>query len=85
MPNLPYADEVNYFKTGKSSVDTWVENTKKEIKSIGGVITSELVGTVNGQSAIMISFTLEDNWRGASPRQLLETLLLPEPKQQSLL
>lgn len=56
-----YADDVNYFKTGKSSPDTWLQKSKSEIESIGGKVLSELSGTVNGKSAFMISFSLQDS------------------------
>lgn len=56
-----YADDVNYFKTGKSSTDSWMQKSKSEIENVGGKVLSELSGTVNGKSAFMISFTLNDN------------------------
>lgn len=56
-----YAEDVgHYFKTSQSSPDTWLENTKKEIRAIGGVITGEMVGAMDGQAGIMLEFKADD-------------------------
>lgn len=33
-----YAEDVNYWKTGRSDVDTWIERAKKEIRDVAGVV-----------------------------------------------
>ena len=66
---LPFAEKVNYWKTGKSSPDAWVEKARKQIEKIGGSINSEAFGRgQDGQSAYMLSFTISgDNFRVVFP------------------
>jgi hypothetical protein len=45
MDKLPYAEDVNYWQTGKSSPDTWIDNAQKEIRAIGGKIHGWAFGT----------------------------------------
>jgi len=60
MHKLPYAEDVNYWMTGKSSPDAWTERSKKEIEKVGGRVTGEAYGSDGeGRSAFMLSFTLE--------------------------
>lgn len=56
-----YADDISYWKTSKSSADHWMEKTKKMIVAHGGTVISDLCGTINGRSAFMINFELEDD------------------------
>lgn len=57
MTETIYAEDVgHYWKTSQSSPDTWLENTKKEIRAIGGVIVGEMIGTMNGKAGIMVQF-----------------------------
>jgi hypothetical protein len=57
MNEIPYAEDVgHYWKTGTSSPDAITEKTKKLIRGIGGTITSEMAGMINGKSGIMIEF-----------------------------
>jgi len=56
--SLPYADDVNYWKTGKSSADTWLDRSQSLIEEIDGEVTnvgfSHLPKT--GQAAYLIEF-----------------------------
>lgn len=53
----PYADEVNYFKTGTTAPDTWIDNAKKEIRTAGGKILSEAFGKdETGRAAYLLEF-----------------------------
>ena len=39
-----YAEDVNYFKTGTSAPDTWIDKAKAEIRTAGGKTLSEAYG-----------------------------------------
>lgn len=53
----PYADEVNYFKTGTTAPDTWIDNAKKEISRAGGKVLSEAFGCDgDGRAAYLLEF-----------------------------
>lgn len=56
---LPDAETVNYWQTSRSSADSWVEKAIKEIKGIGGTVTSEAFGSEphTGRSAFLLVFT----------------------------
>jgi hypothetical protein len=56
-----YADDLPYWKTSKSTVDSWLNKAKREIATIGGKITGEayLNDADKGRAAFMLSFTLE--------------------------
>jgi len=60
MSKLPYAEDVNYWQTGKSSPDTWIDNAQKEIKAIGGKILGWAFGMESGtgRAAYMMEFEL---------------------------
>ncbi len=49
MKNLPYADDVAYWKTGTSSPDTWIDKTIRVVKELGGVEISQFFG--HGENA----------------------------------
>lgn len=53
-----YAEELNYWKTGSSHPDTWIERAKGEIKSAGGTWIAEAFGSEaqTGRSAYMVEF-----------------------------
>jgi hypothetical protein len=55
-----YADEVNYFKTGQSSPDTWIDRAKGEIAAIGGKIHNEAYGweQASKRAAFLLEFTI---------------------------
>lgn len=57
---LPFAEDINYWQTGKSSPDTWIDNAQKEIKAIGGKILGWAFGSENstGRAAYMLEFEL---------------------------
>lgn len=55
-----YAEDVgNYWKTSQSSPDAWIDKAKKEIKSIGGKIITEIYGMDDtGHSAFSLVFQI---------------------------
>ena len=56
---LPYAETLNYWKTGKSSPDAWIEKARRQIEKLGGVVTGEAFGRDgNGRAAYMLSFEI---------------------------
>lgn len=56
-----YAEDLNFWKSGKSSPDAWIDRTKKQIISLGGSGIAEGFGADGtGRSAFMIGFTLQE-------------------------
>jgi hypothetical protein len=54
---IVYAEEVNYWKTGQSSADTWIDKAKAEIKAAGGRVVSETYGRDgDGRGAFLLEF-----------------------------
>jgi hypothetical protein len=52
-----YAEDINYWKTGTTAPDTWIDHAKKEIVSAGGTIGNEAFGRdAEGRSAYMLEF-----------------------------
>jgi len=58
--DLPFGDDVNYWKTGKSSPDSWIEKTKRLIEKFDGEVLGEAFGSDAsvGRAAFMLSFRL---------------------------
>ncbi len=59
MSELPYAEDVNYWKTGSSSPDSWIAKAIKQIEDVGGEITAEGFGRAAGHSAYMLGFVFD--------------------------
>ena len=57
---LPFAEDVNYWKTGKSAPDTWIDRAKHEIESINGQVLAEGFGheSLTGKAAYMLAFKI---------------------------
>lgn len=55
--NLPDAETVNYFKTGTSAPDTWIDKAKAEIRAAGGTVLNEAFGSQEGRAAFMLEFS----------------------------
>lgn len=59
MPDI-YADEVNYFKTGTTAPDTWIDSAKKEIVRAGGRVLNEGYGRDEaGRAAYLLEFAFD--------------------------
>ncbi len=58
---LPYAEDVNYWKTSKSSPDTWMERARRQIEKLGGKVLAEGFGSepTTGRAAYMLAFDLD--------------------------
>lgn len=60
MPDI-YAEDVNYWKSGTSAPDTWLDRAKREIKAAGGKVLSEAFGSDStGRAAYMLEFVFAD-------------------------
>lgn len=56
-----YAEEVNYWKTSRTSPDVWLEKAKREIAKAGGETLAEGFGSDNsGRAAYMLAFKFSD-------------------------
>jgi hypothetical protein len=60
MPDILYAETVNYWKTGKSSPDTWTDRTRKQVENLGGTVLAEGYGSEpqTGRAAYMLGFEI---------------------------
>lgn len=56
----PNAEDVNYWKTSRSSPDTWMDKTKRQIEQLGGQVLMEGFGNepVTGRAAFMLAFEI---------------------------
>ena len=61
MTQPPYAEEVNYWKTSKSSPDAWMERARRQIEKLGGMVLAEGFGSEPGlgRAAYMLAFEIE--------------------------
>jgi hypothetical protein len=56
---LPYAETVNYWQTGRSSPDVWLERATRQIESAEGVVLAEAFGKDSGgRQAYLLVFQL---------------------------
>lgn len=58
---MTYAEEVNYWKTSKSSTDTWMEKIRAEIETVGGVVQANGQFEQHEQIVFMIKFVIGDD------------------------
>ena len=57
-----HAENLNFWQTGQSSPDTWIERAKSQIIGLGGKIEGEGFGSNSeGKAAYMIGFSIEGN------------------------
>lgn len=57
MNALPYAEDVNYWKSGTSSPDTWIDRARKEIEGADGKVLNEAFGRDGtGRAAYLLEF-----------------------------
>ncbi len=65
---LPYAEDVNYWKTSKSSSESWIDKALRQIEEVGGEVTHHAFGIQYSRGSIMIIFTLDgDEYRVLYP------------------
>ena len=56
---LPYAEDVNYWKTGASSPESWISKAVKLIEDVGGTVHEEGFGRSGGHAAYMLGFEID--------------------------
>ena len=57
--DLPYAEDLNFWKSGTSAPDKWIEDAIGLIESLGGEVLSHAFGAErSGRAAYMINFTI---------------------------
>lgn len=66
---LPNAENLNYWKTSKTSPDSWIDKAIREIEKVGGEITAYYFAhTPEFGAAYRLDFTFEiDNFRAIWP------------------
>jgi len=52
----PYAEDINYWRTGRSDPDTWMERAKAQIAKLGARVLSEGYGRAREGAAFMLHF-----------------------------
>lgn len=66
--NEIYAEDVNYWKTGTSAPDTWIDKAKAEIRAAGGTVVSEAFGNQGAHAAFLLEFEFgRDRFRAVWP------------------
>lgn len=63
MKKLPFAEDLNYWKTSQTAPDSWIEKTKKLIQSFNGNIIAEAFGSEpgSGRSAFLLIFMMQND------------------------
>lgn len=58
-PKVIYAQDVNYYRTGTTAPETWLEKSKAEIRAVGGDVSGEAYMERDGQRAYTLLFTFD--------------------------
>jgi hypothetical protein len=61
---MNYAEDVNYWKTGRSSADTWLEKAKDIIRSVDGEVLASGSFTEDavGRAGFVLTFSLDGEY-----------------------
>jgi hypothetical protein len=65
-----HAESVNYWKTSRTSSDTWIEKTKRQIEKLGGQVLMEGFSreSVTNRAAFVLAFVIgEDRFKVVWP------------------
>lgn len=63
-----HAEDVNYWKTGQSSPDTWIEKAKAELRAAGARDIEEAFGSSDGRAAYLLAWSFAgDRFRAVWP------------------
>lgn len=66
--DLPFAEDLPYWKTGKSSFDSWLEKAERFIAESGGEVVRQATGRERGVEGMMMEFELDgDTFRVVWP------------------
>src|SRR5687768_13079180 len=55
---MPYAEEVNYWQTSKSDPDSWIDKAKRQIETLGAVVSAQGFGHADSKMAYMLGFEI---------------------------
>lgn len=53
-----YAQDVNYWKTGTTAPDTWIEKAIDEITDVGGFVTGNAFANIGGRQVYSLLFMM---------------------------
>lgn len=68
MQNLPYAEDMPYWKSSQSSPDKWMDKAEAVIEKLGGTVSMRAQGKQDGRKAYLIDFEfLPDRFRAIWP------------------
>ncbi|WP_338765917.1 hypothetical protein WAF17_02655 [Bernardetia sp. ABR2-2B] len=59
--SLPFAENMPYWKTSQSGVETWLDKVEKMIVEMGGQVDTRLAGKQRGREAILFEFTVQND------------------------
>ena len=61
MYDLPFAEDVNYWKTGQSAPDTWIDKAIAQIEKLGGEVLRYAFGHDHavGRQAFLLEFNID--------------------------
>lgn len=57
---LPYAEDINYWKSGKSTPDTWLDKCENIIEQLGGTVHLRAKGKMEDREAFLMEFSFGD-------------------------
>lgn len=58
---LPFGEDLPYWKTGRSSFDSWLEKAERFLVDSGGQLLRQATGRERGAEAMMMEFELDDD------------------------
>jgi len=56
---LPYAEDINYWKTSRSTPDTWLDKAEAIIARLGGEVRLRASGRMEEHRAYLVDFTID--------------------------
>ena len=56
-----YAEDVNYWRTGQSDAETWLDMATRQIEDVGGRLLRVAAVTENERAGFMVEFELDGN------------------------
>src|SRR3990172_5404536 len=58
--DLPFAEDVNYWRTSMSSADQWIDRAEEFIRWVGGDVLYQAFGSSRGRSAFLLIFRVDN-------------------------
>ena len=66
--DLPFAEDMNYWKSGKSAPDKWLDSAEDIINKLGGEVHLRAIGRQDGRSVYCMNFSFgEDRFKAIWP------------------